>query len=48
MSTTTPSDGKDQSELWSLEDLKKAIIDSSDDYQRIIDDMKKTDEELST
>ena len=44
MSTTTPSDGK-ENEPWSLEDLKKAIIDSSDDYQRIIDDMKKTDEE---
>jgi len=47
MSITTPSDGK-ENEPWSLEDLKKAIIDSADDYQRTIDDMKKTDDELST
>ena len=48
MSTTTPSEGKDQSEPWSLEDLKKAIIDSADDYQRTIGDMKRTDEKPST
>ena len=47
MSTTTHSDGK-ENEPWSLEDLKKAIIDSADDYQRTIEDMKRTDEKPST
>ena len=37
MSTTTPSEGKDQSEPWSLEDLKKAIIDSAEMYDELLD-----------
>tara|TARA_B100000131_G_scaffold214593_1_gene206295 strand:- start:8970 stop:9113 length:144 start_codon:yes stop_codon:yes gene_type:complete len=47
MSTTTPSEGK-ENEPWSLEDLKKAILDSAEDYQTVIDNMKRTDEEPST
>ena len=47
MSITTPSAGK-ENEPWSLEDLKKAIIDRADDYQRTIEDMKRTDEKPST
>ena len=44
MSTTTP----EEDETWSLEALRKSIIDSAKDYHRIIEDMKETDEEPST